>query len=217
MTKMTDKHKSLRPREKLQAKGAAALSDYELLMAIIGSGNAQADVTKIAKDLQKILQQDRTLFLARTRSIVGVGDAKATELVACFELASRYLVDSDLPIIDSPEKAVAQLADIRDKKQEYFVCLTLDGANRLIAKRTISIGTLTASLVHPREVFADAITDRAASIIVAHNHPSGNLEASQADKDVTIRLEQAGQLLGIAVSDHIILTKSNYTSLKHQK
>ena len=103
--------------------------------------------------------------------------------------------------------------DIRDKKQEHFVCLTLDGANRLIAKRTITIGTLTASLVHPREVFADAITDRAASIIVAHNHPSGNLTPSAADREVTARLHSAGELLGIDVIDHIIVTATENTTI----
>ena len=104
-----------------------------------------------------------------------------------------------------------------DKKQEYFVCLTLDGANRLIAKRIVTIGTLTASLVHPREVFADTIADRAASIIVAHNHPSGSLEASQADKDVTNGLAEAGKLLGITLNDHIIVTKTDYVSIIYKK
>ena len=203
----------MRPREKLQASGAAALSDFELLQALIGSGNAQADVSKIAKDVHKILSRDRTLTMEVLATVKGLGPAKITELLASFELAKRYLVDPDQPIIDSPEKAVEQLADIRDKKQEYFVCLTLDGANRLIAKRTITIGTLTSSLVHPREVFADAITDRAASIIVAHNHPSGNLEPSEADIEVTNRLRQSGELLGINVVDHIIITKDNAKSI----
>ena len=125
----------------------------------------------------------------------------------------RQLLDSDQPIIDSPEKAAEQLSDIRDKKQEYFVCLTLDGANRLIAKRTISIGTLTSSLVHPREVFADAITDRAASIIVAHNHPSGSLNPSIADLEVTERLNSAGELLGIKLIDHLIVTPKAYATI----
>ena len=133
--------------------------------------------------------------------------------MASFELWRRQFEVSERPIIDSPEKAAEQFADIRDKKQEYFVCLTLDGANRLIAKRVISIGTLTASLVHPREVFAEAITDRAASIVVAHNHPSGNLEPGSADRQVTERLRQAGMILGIEISDHIIITKNSYTSI----
>ena len=210
---MSDRRKDLRPREKLQARGAESLSDYELLIAIIGSGNAQADVTKIARDLLKILQQDHTLSLEKVRAVTGIGEAKATELVASFELAKRYVTESEQPIIDSPEKAVEQLADIRGKKQEYFVCLTLDGANRLIAKRIITIGTLTASLVHPREVFADAITDRAASIIVAHNHPSGNLQPSTADKQTTKRLKEVGELLNINMIDHIIVTTKEFTSV----
>ncbi|MCA9340900.1 DNA repair protein RadC [Candidatus Saccharibacteria bacterium] len=211
--KMSDRRKDLRPREKLQARGAEALSDYELLMAIIGSGNAQADVTKIARDVLKILKRDRSLTVESLSCVIGLGPAKIAELVASYELASRYLLDPEQPIIDSPEVAAAQLADIRTKQQEYFVCLTLDGANRLIAKRIITIGTLTSSLVHPREVFADAITDRAASIIVAHNHPSGNLQASDADRAVTERLQEAGELLGIKLLDHMIVTVKSYRSI----
>ena len=211
---MSERRKDLRPREKLQARGAAALSDYELLMAIIGSGSAHADVTKIARDVRKILsEKGSNLTYEDLLKIKGLGAAKATQLMASFELWRRQFEVSERPIIDSPEKAAEQFADIRDKKQEYFVCLTLDGANRLIAKRVISIGTLTASLVHPREVFAEAITDRAASIVVAHNHPSGNLEPSSADRQVTERLRQAGMILGIEISDHIIITKNSYTSI----
>ncbi len=206
---MLDKNKHDRPREKLLKDGPEKLSDLELLMAMIGSGNAQADVTKIARNMLKLLKQDRFLAMERVRSIIGVGEAKSAELIASFELAKRYLLEPDRPIIDSPEKAVKQLDDIRDKKQEYFVCLTLDGANRLIAKRTITIGTLTSSLVHPREVFADAITDRAASIIVAHNHPSGNLHPSEADKGVTERLARAGELLGIKLVDRVLVTRAS--------
>lgn len=205
-----DRRKDDRPREKLAKYGSAKLSDLELLMAMIGSGNAQADVTKIARDVKKLItEKGSELTYEDLLSVKSLGPAKATQIMAGFELWRRQFEVSERPIIDSPEKAVAQLADIRDKKQEHFVCLTLDGANRLIAKRTITIGTLTASLVHPREVFADAITDRAASIIVAHNHPSGNLEASQADHEVTARLKEAGELLGIDIIDHIIITSTD--------
>ena len=214
MTKMSDRRKDLRPREKLQAKGAESLSDYELLMAIIGSGNAQADVTKIARDVQKLLKEKGSaLTYDDLLGVKSLGPAKATQIMAGFELWRRQFEVSERPIIDSPEKAVEQLTDIRTKQQEYFVCLTLDGANRLIAKRIISIGTLTSSLVHPREVFSDAITDRAASIIVAHNHPSGNLQPSGADRAVTERLREAGELLGIALLDHLIITKDFFVKV----
>ena len=208
---MSDRRKDLRPREKLQARGAESLSDYELLMVIIGSGNAQADVTKIAREVQKLLAlKGSALTYEDLLRVKSLGPAKTTQIMAGYELWRRQFEVSDRPIIDSPEKAVEQLADLRDKKQEYFVCLTLDGANRLIAKRVISIGTLTSSLVHPREVFAEAITDHAASIIVAHNHPSSNLEPSQADRDVTERLREAGELLGINLLDHLIITKTSH-------
>ena len=214
MTKMSDRRKDLRPREKLQAKGAESLSDYELLMAIIGSGNAQADVTKIARDVQKLLKEKGSaLTYDDLLGVKSLGPAKATQIMAGFELWRRQFEVSERPIIDSPEKVVEQLTDIRTKQQEYFVCLTLDGANRLIAKRIISIGTLTSSLVHPREVFSDAITDRAASIIVAHNHPSGNLQPSGADRAVTERLREAGELLGVTLLDHLIITKDSFVKL----
>lgn len=214
MIKIQDRRKDLRPREKMQARGVEALSDYELLMAMIGSGNKQSDVTKIARSVQKMLEEKGSqLTLDDLLAINGLGLAKATPIMAGYELWRRQFEVSERPIIDNPEKAVEQLGDIRDKKQEYFVCLTLDGANRLIAKRIITIGTLTASLVHPREVFAEAITDRAASIIVAHNHPSGNLQASDADKQVTTRLQESADLLGIKLNDHLIVTKTSYTSI----
>lgn len=211
---MSDRRKDLRPREKLQARGAEALSDYELLMAIIGSGTQYADVTKLAREVQKLLKEKGSgLAYEDLLSIKSLGPAKATNIMAGFELWRRQFEVSERPIIDSPEKAVEQLSDIRDKRQEYFVCLTLDGANRLIAKRIITIGTLTASLVHPREVFADAIADRAASIIVAHNHPSGTLTASSADSEVTQRLEEAGVVLGIKLVDHLIISSSGHLSI----
>ena len=214
MSKMSDRRKDLRPREKLQARGAESLSDYELLMAIIGSGNKYADVTKIARDVKKIIRdRGSELTYDDLLTVKSLGPAKASGIIAAFELWKRQFEVSGRPIIDSPEKAVEQFADIRTKQQEYFVCLTLDGANRLIAKRVISIGTLTSSLVHPREVYADAITDRAASIIVAHNHPSGNLEPSQADRDVTERLREAGELLGISLLDHIIITRDSHRAI----
>jgi DNA repair protein RadC len=209
--KISEIRKEDRPREKLKSKGPSALSDFELLQALIGSGNKQASVSEIARSCHKLLQKHGAdISYEQLEQIIGLGAAKITEILAAIELSKRYLIDSEQPIIDSVEKAVEQLAYIKNKKQEYFVVMTLDGANRLIAKRTISIGTLTNSLVHPREVFADAITDRAASIIVAHNHPSGSVKASRADLEITTRLVEAANLLGINLIDHIVVTKENF-------
>ena len=214
MKNINDLAKQDRPREKLLAKGPAVLSDFELLQALIGSGNAQADVSQIARETLKLFKlSGANITYEELKKVSGLGPARITEILSALELSKRYLIDCEQPIIDSPERAAEQLSDIRDKKQEYFVCMTLDGANRLIAKRIITIGTLNASLAHPREVFADAITDRAASIIVAHNHPSGNLEPSQADIDITNRLKEAGKLIGINVLDHILVSKSSYVTV----
>lgn len=211
--KMRDVSKLDRPREKLKSKSPASLSDFELLQALIGSGNKQADVSKIAHDTKKLLQQHgANLSYEHLEQITGLGSAKITEILAAIELSKRYLLVSEKPIIDTPEKAAEQLADIRDKKQEYFVVMTLDGANRLLNKRTITVGTLNSSLVHPREVFADAITDRAASIVIAHNHPSGSLEISDADIAITKKLKETGKLVGINLVDHIIVTKTSHCS-----
>lgn len=212
--KIKDQRKDLRPREKIQARGVEALSDYELLMAIIGSGNAQADVSAIAREVKKLIKEKGSeLSYEDLLTVKSLGPAKASALIASFELWRRQFEVPERPVITTTADAVKELGDIRDKQQEYFVCLTLDGANRLIAKRIISIGTLTSSLVHPREVFAEAITDRAASIIVAHNHPSGNTTPSSADLAVTKRLQEAADILGIKLIDHIIVTKREFLSI----
>jgi DNA repair protein RadC len=202
------------PREKLNKKGAAALTDVELLQALIGSGGKGNDVTQIAKNLSKIIDTvgvDK-LTIDDVKAIKGIGDAKAIIVFAALGYWRRKFVKQTRPIIDSTEKAAEQLAFIKDKKQEHFVMLTLDGARRLIKTHTISVGTLTSSLVHPREVFAPAIEDRANSIIIAHNHPSGSLTVGKKDKEVSQRIKDAGELLGIKLDEHIVITGDDFFS-----
>ena len=139
-------------------------------------------------------------------------DAKASAFFAALEFWNRKFTKNPAPLIDSAEKAAEQLDFIRNKKQEHFVMLTLDGARRLINCRTITIGTLMSSLVHPREVFAPAIEDRAASIIIGHNHPSGSVDISEQDREVTQRIKKAGDLLGIRLDDHLIVAENAYIS-----
>lgn len=211
---MSDKHATDRPREKLLRYGAAKLSDHELLMAMIGSGNATADVQTIARRVLKVLQQKgKDISKDDLLAIGGIGQAKAVLLASAFELAYRYKDRDSQIIIDTPAKAAALLSDIRSKQQEHFVVVTLDGANRLINRHIVTTGTLTASLVHPRGVFSRAIADNAASIIVAHNHPSGSLEPSVADSDVTGSLAAAGEILGIKLVDHLIVSKDSHRSI----
>jgi DNA repair protein RadC len=143
----------------------------------------------------------------------GVSTAGAGRIMAALELAKRHLV-KDVEPLRTMSEIVAHLDDIRSKQQEYLVALSLDGGQRLIAQRIITIGTLDAVLAHPREVFAEALMDRAASIIVAHNHPSGDCQPSQDDIALTQQLAASGQLLGVALHDHLILTKTDYFSFR---
>jgi len=206
------------PREKMIMKGAAALSNVELLQAIICSGGKGNDVKKIAKNLYTTIEKvgPDSLTIDDVKAIKGIGNAKATVVFAALEFWRRMYTKQTAPLIDSAEKAAEQLDFIREKKQEYFVMLTLDGARRLIKSRIITIGTLTASYVHPREVFSPAIEDRAASIIIAHNHPSGALDVSEQDIEVTRRIKMAGELLGIKLDDHIVIAGDEHTSAYYQ-
>lgn len=201
-----------RPREKLQHKGVAALSDFELLEVVIGSGSAGADVAYIARKVQHLLRRgNKQITLDSLTAIKGVSIAIAGKILASLELAQRHLVRDALPL-HTQQDILNRLEEIRSKPQEHFVCLSLDGGQRLIALRIISVGTLNVVLAHPREVFADAIADRAASVVVAHNHPSGDATPSQKDITLTQQLAAAGQLLGIHLRDHIVVTKTEYFS-----
>jgi DNA repair protein RadC len=202
------------PREKLSVRGAQALSDEELLQAVIGSGGKGNDYRQIAANLNAAITEIGidNLTLGDVKAIKGIGDAKATVVFAALEFCRRKLVKQTRPLIDSPERAAEQFAFLKDKRQEHFAAITLDGARRLIKNRVITVGTLNTSLVHPREVFAPAIEDRAASIIIAHNHPSGSLAISDSDREVTARMCAAGELLGIRVDDHIIIAGDEFIS-----
>jgi DNA repair protein RadC len=201
-------------RETLYKRGAQAVSDVGLLQVIIGSGTKDNDFTRIAKNMNSTIQKvgAENLTVDDLKNIKGIGDAKAAMMFAVLEFWRRKFTKQTAPLIDSPEKAAEQLDHIRNKKQEYFVLLTLDGARRLINNRVITIGTLMSSLVHPREVFSQAIEDRAASIIIAHNHPSGMLDVSEQDREVTRRIRQAGDLIGIRLDDHIIVAGDDFVS-----
>lgn len=203
------------PREKLAKYGASNLTDLELLQLLIGSGNKQASAQDVAKQILKVLKdKGSSISYEDLMSIRGMGVAKTSEIIALFELGRRYLMPADRPVISSTESAIEQLKYIRDKKQEHFVVLTLDGANRLISNTIVFQGTLNQSLVHPREVFAKAIEDRAACIIVAHNHPSGNVEPSYEDIAITKKLKEAGELLGIPLIEHVIVTINAYQQIR---
>jgi DNA repair protein RadC len=203
-----------RPREKLLAKGESALSDAELLAVLLGSGTHRSSVLDVAAKILHAAGGD--LSTANTTQLLkvgGVGKAKACQVVAAMELGRRHLSRRRAVVRDA-EDALPYLASIRNEKQEHFVCLSLNGANEVLATRVVTVGLLDSNQVHPREVYADPITDRAASILCAHNHPSGTLAASPEDIAITRRLVNAGELLGIRVLDHLIVTSDGFLSLR---
>jgi DNA repair protein RadC len=203
-----------RPREKMRRKGAAALSDFELSEALLGSGAGQSDVGTLARNVLRLLRDGpESLTYDSLAKIRGIGEATACRVLAALELARRHLLRNVQPLRTQHDLLV-RLSDLRTKQQEQLVALSLDGGQRLIAQRTITVGTLDSVPVHPREVFADALAERAASIVVAHNHPSGDPRPSLKDIDLTHQLASAGRILGVELRDHIILTKTDHFSYR---
>jgi DNA repair protein RadC len=203
-----------RPREKMRDRGPAALTDEELVSAIVGMGTASVDVRTMARKVVTLIREHgESLTLDHLRTVPGMGIAKSGQILSAFELGRRYLL-SESTRISCAEDVLPLLSDIRGKLQEHFLCISLNGANDVIQKRVVTVGLLDKSLVHPRDVFADVITDRAAAVIFAHNHPSGDLQPSDEDIQTQTRLVDAGKILGIRVLDHLIVSRKGYFSFQ---
>lgn len=217
-----DLPKDERPRERLVKFGEQALSAQELLQLILGRGVAGESVAITA---QKLLAQFGSLqklaeaSIEELSSIKGIGLAKATQIKAVFEISRR--LSTQVPTyknkeLTDPEKVYRLIkSKLKDYHREHFYIIALNSRNHSIAE--ISVGSLNASVVHPREVFAEAIKSKAASVIFVHNHPSGDPEPSEGDLLITERLVEAGKILEIEVADHIIITKNNFLSFKKRK
>ena len=214
MKRIKDLPEFSRPREKLKERGAKALSDAELIAAILGSGGKGLDVMSLSSKVAKAISGKKgDLSLEELTKIEGIGLAKASQILAGFELARRHIIVETVKITEAKD-VLPLIGRITNKQQEYFICISLNGANEVIENRTVTVGLLDRSQVHPREVFADVITDRAASVIFAHNHPSGALEPSNSDLKIHEQLTEAGRILGIKVLDHIIISKKGYYSFQ---
>lgn len=214
---------SERPRERLQKFGIEALSAQEILALILGRGISGESVMVTA---QRLLSQFGSVkgiagaSVEELSQVKGIGLAKSAQIKAAFELANRlegYSEAGEKPIVKTPED-VAGLVKVRlkGKKKEHFLALMLDTRSRLIKVAEISIGSLDGSIVHPREVFKEAISASAASVVFVHNHPSGDPAASEDDVRLTKRLAEAGDIMGIDVLDHIIIGDNKYLSLKRE-
>ena len=203
-----------RPREKLKERGASALTDEELVAAILGRGVEGQNLGTISRRVAKLIQKHKEkLSVDHLTAVRGMGLAKAAQILSAFELARRHLI-KDTVKITGAQDVMPLLADIADKKQEHFVCISLNGAHEVIKKRIVTIGLVDRSQVHPREVYADVISDRAAAVIFAHNHPSGDLKPSNSDLKIHEQLTEAGKILGLRILDHIIVTKRGYFSFQ---
>lgn len=207
------------PREKLVTKGPQALTDAELLMVILQSGTQLYDIEKIAKnvlphnDIKDILGVSIEDLCKKK----GIGQSKALIIIAVREIAQRLYQVQNTPHIDSAEDILTVISYIRNRKREHFIALYLNARQQLIRTYTVSIGSINASIAHPREVYEPAITCHASHIIIAHNHPSGDPTPSHADILLTKRLQHAGEILGIALIDHIIIASKEYISMKENK
>ena len=215
-SKIADMPRVDRPREKLIHYGPEKLSNAELLAILIRTGTKGTSALDLDKKVLKKHGEKNIAIAAHKdlREFPGLGTTKACEIVACFELGRRLLNGKKSALLLSPKDVFDELKDIRTSKKEHFVVFYLDTRNQEIKREVISIGSLNANLVHPREVFEPAIKHLAAQIIIAHNHPSGSLEPSTHDLKMTKRLTAAGKILGIEIIEQIIVSAKDYLSFK---
>jgi DNA repair protein RadC len=211
-----------RPRERLDALGAASLSDAELVALLLRTGNRGSNAFALAAELLQRhggLQGLSRVSGRELASARGIGPAKSASLRAALELGRR-LAGRRLragAVIRSPSDVYHHFhPSLRDASQEHFLVILLDARHRVLRSETISQGTLTASLVHPREVFRPALRDAAAALVLVHNHPSGDPTPSAEDREITARLASAGELLGVRVLDHVVVAERGFCSLREQ-
>ncbi len=217
--RILDMQKDERPRERLIKRGASALSDSELLAVILRTGSRKENAINLS---QRILSQYNIKQLSQANvtqlmGIYGIKEGKAAQITACFEIARRLesFNEEVKPKINTPEDVYRLIYPrMREQKKECFIELCLDTKNQIIKEDTISVGSLNANIVHPREVFKTALAESAAHIIVVHNHPSGDPAPSKEDIEITRKLVETGKIMGIDVLDHVIIGDKRHFSMK---
>lgn len=210
-----------RPREKLLFYGAQFLSNEELLAIILRTGNKDSNVVELSYRIIHSVGGLNGLFKASAKELMkvkGVKEAKATQILAMCELYKRFKVSELTQVKISKPSDVAELVldELRMLRQEVLILITLDTKNKVISKKEIFKGELNSSLVHPREIFREAVKDSAASIIICHNHPSGDPTPSRDDINITTRLKECGKMMGIELLDHLIIGDNRFISLKEK-
>jgi len=209
-----------RPREKLLKQGAEALSDAELLALVLRTGDAGSQASALDHGRMLLARFGSLRRLAGATigelcELRGIGPAKAAELLAVFQIARRFASQDLRPgdrFTSSAEVFQHYHERLRDRRKEVFLALLLDSKNRVLREVQVSEGSLTASIVHPREVFAPVVRESAAAVLFIHNHPSGDPTPSREDLEITTRLREAGELMGVRVLDHIIIGSGDYVS-----
>lgn len=207
---------SERPRERLLRAGPRQLSDRELLAVLLGRGTAKQDVLSLARHLIRIIDRNGLdLQAEELLEVSGMGPAKAALLIAAFEFVRRRIRPEGLKV-NQPTDVLPIIQHYADRKQEHMLSISLNGAHEVMNVRVVTIGLVDQTHVHPREIYADVIAERASAVIIAHNHPSGQLEPSQEDRFVTQQIKVAGDVLGIDLLDHIIFTVRGHYSFASQ-
>jgi len=200
-------------RERLEKEGTPAVADFELVAAILGTGARGKDVRVLATEILACSDFSAGVpSIDSLAAISGLGRARACRIAASLELGKRFFGVRERHV-GCPEDAWHLVRHFDDRKQERFMCCTLNGAHDVIAVRVVTLGLVNRTIVHPREIFSEAVADRACAIFVAHNHPSGRLEPSLEDKDITDRLKSAGDVLGIPLLDHIVFSHEGFVSM----
>ncbi len=201
------------PRERLKSNGVEALTDEELITLLISSGNKENGIKNITNSVINLLDSKGNLNLVELNKIKGLGLAKSSQLCAALELGRRRIEKKTRQIID-PEDVHKVVRHYASREQELFISVSINCAHEILAIDVASMGTINQCIVHPREVFSNAIKNRAVAIIICHNHPTGNLTPSLNDLQITKRLIECGKILGIEIIDHIIFSEEEYHSMK---
>ena len=209
-----------RPRERLLDSGPGVLTDADLVAVLFGTGGPGEGILELSARVTAAipLRQLHRVPVEELLQVRGMGQARAAQLLAAAELGRRLWPDGDAaPLVRGPETVFDLTRDIRAANREHFVGFYLNSRNQVLRREIISIGSLNASIVHPREVYQPAIAISAASLILAHNHPSGDPTPSEEDLAITRRLVEAGRILGIDILDHVVVTRDAYASFKERK